>query len=85
MDWEHLISVISELVKDQATREQIYKRLLEASDHTERDGIEDECLGYDDAFDNVWEEYFSDEVNDDEEYEEDEDYEDNESYDYDEE
>ena len=59
MDWEHLISVISEIVKDEGAREQIYKRLLEATDYTERDGIEEQCLGYDDAFDSVWEEYFA--------------------------
>jgi hypothetical protein len=75
MDWTQLISVVSELVKDEGIREQIYKRLLEASDYTERENIEEECLGYDDAFDNVWEEYFSSDE-DDEDFEEDEDYDD---------
>jgi len=83
MDWELLISVVSEIVKDEGAREQIYKRLLEASDHTEREGIEEECLGYDDAFDSVWEEYFS-EKDDEEEYEEDEDHDTDDTYDYDE-
>ena len=61
MDWNQIISVISDLVKDASTREQIYKRLLDSSDWTERDAIEEECLGYDDAFDNVWEEYYAEE------------------------
>jgi|APGre2960657404_1045060.scaffolds.fasta_scaffold464730_2 hypothetical protein len=61
MDWNQVISVISDLVKDESTREQIYKRLLDASDWSEKDCIEEECLGYDDAFDNVWEEYYAEE------------------------
>ena len=61
MDWNQIISVISDLVKDESTREQIYKRLLDSSSWSERDSIEEECLGYDDAFDNVWEEYYAEE------------------------
>jgi len=61
MDWNQVISVISDLVKDESTREQIYKRLLDTSSWSQRDDIEEECLGYDDAFDNVWEEFYSEE------------------------
>jgi len=61
MDWNQIISVISDLVKDESTREQIYKRLLDSSSWSERDAIEEECLGYDDAFDSVWEEYYAEE------------------------
>ena len=61
MDWNQVISVISDLVKDESTREQIYKRLLDTSSWSQRDDIEDECLGYDDAFDRVWEEFYSEE------------------------
>jgi len=61
MDWNQVISVISDLVKDESTREQIYKRLLDTSSWSQRDDIEEECLGYDDAFDNVWEEYYAEE------------------------
>jgi len=60
MDWNQIISVISELVKDESTRSQIYKRLLDSSSWSEKDTIEEECIGYDDAFDSVWEEYFAD-------------------------
>lgn len=69
MDWSQLISVISDLVKDESAREQIYKRMLDASDHTEREDIEDECLGYDDAFDSVWEEYFAEDKDEEDLYE----------------
>jgi hypothetical protein len=74
MDWNQLISVISDLVKDESTREQIYKRMLDASDYSEREDIEDECLGEDDAFDRVWNEYYA-EDSDEDENEEDYDYE----------
>jgi hypothetical protein len=70
MDWNQVISVISELVKDESTRSQIYKRLLDGSDYLEREIIEEECLGYDDAFDTVWKEYFAEDKDDDpDEYE----------------
>lgn len=64
MDWNQIISVISDLVKEDNVRSQIYKRLLDGSDWSSRDSIEEECLGYDDAFDNVWSEFFADEEDD---------------------
>lgn len=74
MDWRLIIDVISNLIKDDNTREQIYKRLLDASDYTEKNTIEEECLGYDDAFDSIWEENFSDEEDESEEEDDDYDY-----------
>jgi hypothetical protein len=74
MDWEQLINVISELVKDVSIRSQIYKRLLDASDYSERENIQEDCLGYDDAFDDVWNEYYAENEEEDEE-QEDDDYE----------
>lgn len=67
MDWGQIISVISELVKDNSIREQIYKRLLDSSSWSEKDSIEEECLGYDDAFDDVWNEYFAEDKEEDDE------------------
>lgn len=61
MDWNLIIDVISNLIKDEGTREQIYKRFLEVSDYSERKTIEEECLGYDTAFDSVWEDSFAEE------------------------
>lgn len=65
MDWNQIISVISDLVKEDNVRSQIYKRLLDGSDWTEKDSIEEECLGYDDVFDEVWNEFFADEDDED--------------------
>lgn len=78
MDWNQIISVISELVKDDSTRSQIYKRLLDGSDYIEREMIEEECLGYDDSFDSVWNEYFAEDKDEEDEDEYD-------SFDYDDE
>lgn len=64
MDWSNLISVVSELVKEDSIRSQIYKRLLDASDWSEKDAIEEECLGYDDAFDEVWNEFYAEDDED---------------------
>ena len=64
MDWNQIISVISELVKEDNVRSQIYKRLLDGSDWSSKDIIEEECLGYDDVFDEVWSEFFADDEDD---------------------
>ena len=74
MDWNNIITVISELVKDDTIRFQIYKRLLDASDYVDKDIIEEDCIGYDSAYDEVWEQY-SDLDEDEELFEEDDDYE----------
>lgn len=76
MDWDLIISVISDLVKDDSTRHEIYKKFMEAAEYTDRSEIID-SLDQDPVFDNVWERYFAD--TDQEENWEDE------GYDYDEE
>lgn len=77
MDWETIINTISDIIKDDSLREEIYRKLLEETADLERS---EDCLGEDDVFDRVWEELF-------EELEEEEDnYDDNEDdYPYDDE
>ena len=79
MDWEKIIDSFVELVKDEETRTDIYKIILEASDEVDEQYIEDSVQGIDDAFDNAWSLYQDDMTTatdeDDEEDEEDNDYE----------
>ena len=63
MDWEALINVISDSIKDDSLREDIYRKLLI---ETEDFYNSEDCLGSDDVFDKVWEE-LSEENNDDDE------------------
>ena len=84
MDWEQIIDSFMELVKDEETRTDIYKTILDASDDVDLQYIEDVVHGIDDAFDNAWTLYQDDMANDDndeEEHEEDDDYETEESWD----
>lgn len=71
MDWNQLISIISENVKDDSNRTNIYLRLLEISDN---DTEGEECLGYDDAFDIAWEQHIGYEDDEDDYAEEEDDY-----------
>lgn len=79
MDWEKIIDSFVELVKDEETRTDIYKIILEASDEVDDQYIEDIVHGIDDAFDNAWSLYQDDMTTatdeDDEVDEEDNDYE----------
>jgi hypothetical protein len=72
MDWEQIIDSLMELVKDEETRTDIYKTILEASDEVDEQYIEDTVHGVDDAFDNAWTLYQDNLTSDDEEEEEDE-------------
>jgi hypothetical protein len=60
MDWEQIIDTLMELVKDEETRTDIYKTILEASDDVDDQYIEDTVHGIDDAFDNAWSLYQDD-------------------------
>lgn len=71
MNWEVLIDAVMDNVKDADSRSSIYRTILEASDYSERDSLED-VLGVDAAFDIVAEDFIEDV--DEEEYQEDEDY-----------
>jgi len=71
MDINNIVTILSELIKDEGTRKEIYTRILEESDEYDLEDVE---LGIDDAFDEVYEEYAEEEEED--EFEEDEDYED---------
>lgn len=71
MDINSVVTILSELIKDEGTRKEIYTRILEESDEYDLEDVE---LGIDDVFDEVYEEYAEDEEED--EFEEDEDYED---------
>lgn len=73
MDINNIVTILSELIKDEGTRKEIYTRILEESDEYDLEDVE---LGIDDAFDEVYEEYAEEEEED--EFEEDEDYEDDE-------
>ena len=77
MDWEKIIDSFVELVKDEETRTDIYKIILEASDEVDEQYIEDTVHGIDDAFDNAWSLYQDDmtTVTDEDDDEEDNDYE----------
>jgi len=74
MDWDLLISIISDLVKDDNTKAEIYKRFIESSEYSEKELIS-ESVGQDEIFDDVFNEYFEDEEvvdflsNEDEDYE----------------
>ena len=78
MEWDIIVEVISDSVKDDETRTEIYKKFFEASGDIEYDDIESE-IGIDDAFDNAWNlfefENASDDTDEDDE-DEDDDYED---------
>ena len=71
MDINNIVTIISELVKDENMRKDIYTKILEESDEYDLEDVE---LGIDDAFDEVYEEMAEEEEED--EFEEDEDYED---------
>ena len=82
MNWDVLIDALMDNVKDADSRSNVYRSLLEACDHTERDSL-DEVMGIDLAFDKVAQNFIEDE--EEIEYEEDDDYEtDSDGYDYDE-
>jgi len=65
-----IVTLVSEIVKDEVTRKEIYTRILEQSDEYDLEGVE---LGIDDIFDVIYEDYVEE---DEEEFEEDKDYED---------
>ena len=67
MDWDSIIEVLMEEIKDDALRGTIYKKILESSDSFS-DG--EESIGLDNVFDQVIEEYFEEEDDEDEEEEE---------------
>jgi hypothetical protein len=55
MDWELVVNIISEAVKDDGLREELYRKLLEESD--DFNGAE-ECIGSDHVFDKVYDELY---------------------------
>ena len=67
MDWDAIIEVISDTIKDDSVRADIYKKLFDLV------GIHDteDSIGQDDAFDNVLEKYRWDDTDDDSLYEDD--------------
>ena len=75
MNWELVINIISELVKDERLREEIYRNLIEESEDF---NSASECLGHDNVFDKTYQEVY-------EEYHEDDDLveDDGDDYDYD--
>lgn len=73
MDINHIAEVLSELVKDESVRSEIYSRILEDMDQWDIGEIEE---GVDHVLDALVEDLHSDE--DEEEFEEDEDYDDDE-------
>jgi hypothetical protein len=75
MDWDALIEVLLETVKDENARSEIYKKLFDLVGTHDAD----ESLNQDPLFDDVYEAYVSDDE-DDSLYEEDED-----GFDYDDE
>jgi len=80
MDWEKVIDSLLELIKDEETRTDVYKTLLDASEEVDEQYVEDVVHGIDDAFDNAWTLYqdnitSNDEDEEDEDFEEDDDYE----------
>lgn len=79
MDWEQIIDSLMELVKDEETRTEIYKTILDASDDIDESYIENVVHGIDDAFDNAWTLFEDDNISldddEDDEHEEDDDYE----------
>lgn len=70
MDWELVINIISDAVKDESLREEIYTRLLEESE--DFNNAED-CLGSDNVFDKVFEELYEEYENKEDLYEDDND------------
>lgn len=72
MDINHIAEVLSDLVKDESVRSEIYSRILEDMDQWDIGEIEE---GVDPVLDALVEDMHSDEE---EEFEEDEDYEDDE-------
>lgn len=82
MNWEVLIDALMDNVKDAESRSNVYRSLLESSDYTERDSL-DEVMGIDLAFDKIAQNFIEEE--EEIEYEEDDDYETgSDGYDYDE-
>ena len=75
MDWDALIEVLLETVKDENTRSEIYKKLFDLVGTHDAD----ESLDQDPIFDDIYEDYVSD-SEDDSLYEENED-----GFDYDDE
>jgi hypothetical protein len=74
MDWELVINTISDIIKDDSLREEIYRKMLEETQDFDRS---EDCLGEDDVFDRIWEELYD-------EYEEEENtYDDNDDFGYD--
>ena len=55
MDWELVVGIVSDIVKDDNLREELYRKLIE--DSGDFDGAE-ECLGSDGVFDKVYEELY---------------------------
>ena len=73
MNWDSIIEVLLEEIKDDALRATIYKKILEASDSFS-DG--EESLGLDDVFDKIMEDYIEEEDEEDIDEEDGYDYED---------
>lgn len=67
MNWELVINIISELVKDEKLREEIYRNLVEESEDFDGAG---ECLGHDNVFDKTYQDVY-DEYNDEDDLKED--------------
>jgi len=66
MNWDSIIEVLMEEIKDDALRALIYKKILESS---ESFSDAEDSIGLDDIFDEVLDEYADDDQDDDEEEE----------------
>lgn len=60
MDWDLLINITSDLIRDENIRYQVYKRFIEASEYSEKELIK-ESAGQDSAFDEVLNDIYEDE------------------------
>lgn len=63
MDWEIIIEALSNTLRDDAARAEVYRYLMLNGYHDDGEGY----LGEDDVFDQVWEEV-AEESSDDDEY-----------------
>lgn len=55
MDWELVVDILSDYIKDESLRSDIYRKMIEESE--DFDGAK-ECLGNDSVFDKIYEEVY---------------------------
>ena len=66
MDWDTLIEVLSETIKDDNLRSEVYEKIMKAGYLAEAE----DSLGQDDIFDDTWHVVFTDNKTNHEEYDE---------------